>query len=106
MLLLGVKFESDPDKAALNLKEARRFVRRCAAAVLGDPLAGTIPESKRRNMKKVKSRAVNDDMRPEYDFSGAVRGKYHERFRQSSNVVLLDRDVSEAFPSVGPIVGD
>ena len=48
-------------------------------------------------MKKVKSRAAKDDMRPKYDFSGAVRGKYYERFRQSSNVVLLDPDVSEVF---------
>jgi len=56
-------------------------------------------EPKRRNMKKVKNQAANDDMRPEYAFSGAVRGKYYERFRQSSNVVLLDPDVSEAFPN-------
>ena len=50
-------------------------------------------------MKKVKSQAVDDDMRPEYDFTGAVRGKYYERFRKSSNVVLLDPDVSAAFPN-------
>lgn len=50
-------------------------------------------------MKKAKSRASDDDMRPEYDFSGAVRGKYYERFRQSTNVVLLDPDVSAAFPN-------
>ena len=50
-------------------------------------------------MKKVKRQAANDDMRPEYDFGRAVRGKYYERFRQSSNVVLLDPDVSEVFPN-------
>lgn len=50
-------------------------------------------------MKKVDSRAADDSMRPEYDFSGAVRGKYYERFRQGSNVVLLDPDVSAAFPN-------
>jgi hypothetical protein len=50
-------------------------------------------------MKKVKRPAASDEMRPEYDFSGAVRGKYYERFRQSSNVVLLDPDVSRAFPN-------
>jgi len=50
-------------------------------------------------MKKVKSQATDGDMRPEYDFTGAVRGKYYERFRQSSNVVVLDPDVSEAFPN-------
>jgi hypothetical protein len=50
-------------------------------------------------MKKAKSQAADDEMRPEYDFSGAERGKYYERFRQSSNVVLLDPDVSAAFPN-------
>ena len=49
--------------------------------------------------RKIKKQAANGDMRPEYDFSGAVRGKYYERFRRSSNVVLLDPDVSEAFPN-------
>lgn len=33
---------------------------------------------------------ANDDMRPEYDFSGGVRGKYYEAYIQSSNVVVLD----------------
>jgi hypothetical protein len=50
-------------------------------------------------MKKAKTVVADDDMRPEYDFSGAVRGKYYERFHRSSNVVLLDPDVSAAFPN-------
>ncbi|MEH2257829.1 hypothetical protein [Nostoc sp.] len=40
---------------------------------------------------------VNEDMRPEYDFSGGVRGKYYEAYMQSSNVVVLDPDVAEIF---------
>ena len=36
-------------------------------------------------------------MLPEYDFTGAVRGKYYERYRQGTNVVLLDPDVAEVF---------
>ncbi|MDX2097937.1 MAG: hypothetical protein SFW36_09185 [Leptolyngbyaceae cyanobacterium bins.59] len=41
---------------------------------------------------------VNDDeMRPEYDFSGGVRGKYYEAYTRSSNVVVLDPDVAEVF---------
>ena len=36
----------------------------------------------------------DDDMLPEYDFTGAVRGKYYERYRQGTNVVLLDPDVA------------
>ena len=39
----------------------------------------------------------DDDMLPEYDFTGAVRGKYYERYRQGTNVVLLDPDVAAAF---------
>jgi hypothetical protein len=36
-------------------------------------------------------------MKPEYDFSGGVRGKYYEAYRQSSNIVVLDPDVAEIF---------
>ena len=37
-------------------------------------------------------------MRAEYDFSGGVRGKYADRFREGTNVVVLDPDVADAFP--------
>ena len=40
-------------------------------------------------------------MRPEYDLSklkGRVRGKYAERFREGTNLILLEADVQEAFP--------
>jgi hypothetical protein len=40
-------------------------------------------------------------MRPEYDFSqlkGRTRGKYVERYREGTNLVLLDPDVAAAFP--------
>src|ERR1019366_9221364 len=39
----------------------------------------------------------NDDMRREYDFSNAVRGKHHEAYRAGTNVVFLDPDVAKAF---------
>jgi hypothetical protein len=37
-------------------------------------------------------RRTNSDDRllPEYDFTGAVRGKYYERYDKETNVVLLD----------------
>jgi hypothetical protein len=38
-----------------------------------------------------------DEMRPEYDIRGGVRGKYYERYRQGTNVVLLEPDVAEVF---------
>ena len=39
-----------------------------------------------------------DDLRPEYDFSGGVRGKHHAAYKEGTNVVLLDADVAKAFP--------
>jgi hypothetical protein len=36
-------------------------------------------------------------MRPEYDFSRAVRGKYHTKYLDSTNVVVLDPDVAAGF---------
>ena len=39
----------------------------------------------------------SQDLQPEYDFSGAIRGKHHDAYLQGSNVVLLDSDVAEVF---------
>jgi hypothetical protein len=53
-------------------------------------------------MKKDVNREMDDDLRPEYDFSqmaGGVRGKYIERYQAGTNLVLLDPDVAQAFPS-------
>ena len=50
-------------------------------------------------MKKIEPE--EDDLRPEYDFSrmkGGVRGKYVDRYREGTNLVLLDPDVAAAFP--------
>jgi hypothetical protein len=41
----------------------------------------------------------DDEMLPEYDLSGGVRGKYVDRYRQGTNVVLLDPDVAQKFPT-------
>ena len=46
---------------------------------------------------KVKDQQLKDTLRKEYDFSGAVRGKYHARYVESTNVVVLDPDVAAAF---------
>ena len=51
-------------------------------------------------MKRVEPEP-EDEMRPEYDFSQLkrrVRGKYTERYRSGTNLVLLDADVAAAFP--------
>ena len=38
-----------------------------------------------------------DDMRPEYDLRGGVRGKYYKQYMEGTNVVLLDPDVAAVF---------
>ena len=54
-------------------------------------------------MKKKLPNEMLDELRSEYDLSellkGGVRGKYAERYRAGSNVVLLDPDVAKAFPT-------
>ncbi len=43
-----------------------------------------------------------DDLRPEYPVElirSGIRGKYTEQFREGSNVVLIDPDLTDAFPN-------
>ena len=51
-------------------------------------------------MKKTPSR-VRDvaTVRSEYDFRGGVRGKYAKRYASGTNVVVLEPDVADAFPT-------
>jgi len=51
-------------------------------------------------MKKAES--TSDELRAEYkrsDFKKLERGKYYERIKASSNVVVLDPEVAAAFPN-------
>jgi hypothetical protein len=38
-----------------------------------------------------------DDLEPEYDFSGGVRGKHFEAYKKGTNVVFLDPDIAAVF---------
>src|SRR5450432_25919 len=42
-------------------------------------------------------RRTTDEMRPEYDFSGGLRGKYAARFARGTNVVVPAPDVADSF---------
>jgi len=59
-------------------------------------------KERRKYMKKV-SQTDKDELRAEYkrsDFpDGFVRGKYASRIRESSNIVVLNPEVAEAFPN-------
>ena len=48
-------------------------------------------------MSQKRKAELDDDLLPEYDFTGAVRGKYYERYREGTNVVLLDPDIAAVF---------
>jgi len=56
---------------------------------------GGQPAASERAMKKPDV----DEMRPEYEFSGGVRGKYLRRLAKGANVVVLDRDLVKVFPN-------
>jgi hypothetical protein len=54
-------------------------------------------------MKKKASGEKPDELRPEYNLRELLKkgeqGKYAGRFREGTNLILLDHDVAQAFPS-------
>lgn len=44
-----------------------------------------------------------DELRPEYDFTGAVRGATVARYREGKNVFVIDPDVLDVFPDSASI---
>ncbi|HEX6083585.1 MAG TPA: hypothetical protein VF266_03610 [Thermoanaerobaculia bacterium] len=48
-------------------------------------------------MKKATEEQPDDGMRAEYDFSKGVRGKYYQRYRQGTNLVLIEPDLAKVF---------
>jgi hypothetical protein len=54
-------------------------------------------------MKPSAKSKPQSQMRESYDFSQAVRGKYHARYLQASNVVVLEPDVASAFTNADAV---
>ena len=54
-------------------------------------------------MKKKNKQELEDDLRPEYDLKSllksGIRGKHAHRFREGTNIVLLEPDVASVFPN-------
>ncbi len=52
-------------------------------------------------MKKKDESEMSDELRPEYDLrellEDGVRGKYAERYKEGTNLVLLEPDVAKVF---------
>lgn len=52
-------------------------------------------------MRKEAKRELDDELRAEYDFfqlKGGIKGKYVERYKAGTNLVLLEPDVAKVFP--------
>ena len=54
-------------------------------------------------MKSKGREIAKSEMRPEYDFSGGVRGKYYRRYIASTNVVVLEPDVHKRFKNAAAV---
>ena len=53
---------------------------------------------KKGKVKKPTGDVDRDTMRPEYDFSKGVRGVTAARYREGTNIVVLDPSVMDVFP--------
>jgi hypothetical protein len=52
-------------------------------------------------MKKASPKAMDNDLRPEYDLSqlkGGVRGKYYQQASAGTNLVLIEPELARVFP--------
>lgn len=58
---------------------------------------------KEKSTKAKGARTAKATMRPEYDFSGAVHGKYHSKYLASTNVVVLEPDVAAGFKNAAAV---
>jgi hypothetical protein len=65
--------------------------------VLGWRLDMSESNMKKSNKRKLPIGSDEDTMRPEYDFSGAVRGVTAVRYGEGTSVILLDPDIAEFF---------
>ena len=73
-----------------------------AARIFESSVHGRSRAARGNSMKKTVRRRNRDEMRSEYDFAsmtGGVRGKHYRDYRNGTNVVLLQPDVAEAFPT-------
>ncbi len=45
---------------------------------------------------------ADDDLLKEYDVSKGIRGKYVDRFKEGSNIVILSPELDEVFKNSAP----
>ena len=68
-----------------------------ASATIIRIISARVAATSEDSMKETQPKIV-DELRPEYDFAsmqGGVRGKYVDRARKGTNIVLIEPEVSE-----------
>lgn len=57
-------------------------------------------------MRKVSAKSMKDDLRAEYDLTklkGGVQGKYYQRARRGTNLVLVEPELAKVFPDAASV---
>jgi hypothetical protein len=57
-------------------------------------------------MRKALAKSTKDDLRAEYDLrklKGGVRGKYYQRAREGTNLVLVEPELAKIFPDAASV---
>ena len=57
-------------------------------------------------MRKVSAKSMKDDLRAEYDLTklkGGVQGKYYQRARGGTNLVLVEPELAKVFPDAASV---
>ena len=57
-------------------------------------------------MRKASTKSTKDDLRAEYDLTklkGGVRGKYYQRARGGTNLVLVEPELAKLFPDAASV---
>jgi uncharacterized DUF497 family protein len=84
--------------SAFNGNCSLLFIR--IEAIIFRSLARDAPAAESaRVMKKASNKSSRKQVRNEYDFSQGERGKYVRRYKQGTNVVVLEPDVAKVFPN-------
>ena len=47
--------------------------------------------------------AEEDDIRPKYDFTGAVQGKHYRQYWAGQGLIALDEDLRDSFPDAAAV---
>jgi hypothetical protein len=67
------------------------------------PKSAELMKKAKKAKAQVRRAPKADEMLPEYSFRGGIRGKYAARYREGTNVVLLEPDVAARFPDAAAV---